>query len=452
MSKKLIPSEKIELIIFKLFSTKPKYINLLLEYVEKSWFENRKVGELVNIVKQFYVKFHKLPNDKTVELLISKYFQEEESRKECETIFEKSKALNVDEFDEEFIDDNVVEYLKSSAYYSTIMKNIDEIQSTHNCASCCTELSKISSMTLEYNIGLSYIDDIEGILDRLGTPHSRLPTGLTSVDETMCGGLLAAGKCLCIIQAATHVGKSLVLTNIAANMLKQDKFVVIFTLEMSEDVYAQRISANLVRCNVNLVGMQTESDLIKNKINLIKEKYPNSKLLIKEFPPDSITCNNIKSHLDKVVMMYNRKPDIIIVDYLTLLLPNNKKADSIMFEKYKDVAEELRALTYYFSCPLVTAAQSNRSGMDNSVSSLAQIGSSVGIPQTADYTLGLAQQPGDKEVGIIRGTVLKNRLGGQIGKEIQLQIDYNSLCLTDIETVDNVENTVLEGVKLGKTK
>jgi hypothetical protein len=68
---------------------------------------------------------------------------------------------------------------------------------------------------------------------------------------------------------------------------------------------------------------------------------------------DNANCNNIKSHIDKIVMMYNRKPDIIIVDYLTLLLPNNKKSDSIMFEKYKDVAEELRALTYHFSCPLV---------------------------------------------------------------------------------------------------
>lgn len=45
--------------------------------------------------------------------------------------------------------------------------------------------------------------------------------------------------------------------------------------------------------------------------------------------------------------------DVVIIDYLNLVLPNHK-TDSM----YKDglaVSEELRALSYQFGCPFVSA-------------------------------------------------------------------------------------------------
>ena len=55
--------------------------------------------------------------------------------------------------------------------------------------------------------------------------------------------------------------------------------------------------------------------------------------------------------------------DVIIVDYLGLMLPNHK-SDSM----YKDgisVSEELRALSYVFKVPVISAVQCNSEGMAN---------------------------------------------------------------------------------------
>jgi len=326
MSKSLLPSEKIETIIFKLLSTHPKYINLLLEYVKKEWFESKKVGEILHYIRLYYVKYYKLPSEKTLDLIIDKlYATNEADMNEVKALKERAKEIDANEFDLEFLDGEIITYLKSTAYYNTVMSNIEDIEQKHNCTSCCEELTKISSMTLEYDLGLDYIVDIDGLLERLANPANRLSTGFDSIDEVTNGGLLRDGKCLAIIQAATHVGKSLVLTNLATNFIQQDLFVLIITLEMSEDVYGQRISANLTNCGVNLLGLEKERSMVKYDVENIRKNCPNSKLLIKEFAPQSLSCNNLKVFIDKATMTYNRKPDVILIDYLTLMIPNGKE-------------------------------------------------------------------------------------------------------------------------------
>jgi hypothetical protein len=51
--------------------------------------------------------------------------------------------------------------------------------------------------------------------------------------------------------------------------------------------------------------------------------------------------------------------DLIVLDYLNLLT-TTKGNNS--YERIKYIAEETRAMTYAFNCPLVTVTQTNRSG------------------------------------------------------------------------------------------
>jgi hypothetical protein len=99
------------------------------------------------------------------------------------------------------------------------------------------------------------------------------------------------------------------------------------------------------------------------------------------------------------------------------------------------VAEELRALSYKFNVPVVTAVQANSEGMNNEDIGMEHIAESRGIAHTADWISALYQTDSDRENGIIKMRILKNRLGGRVGKTLDFKLNPDTLILDDV-TID----------------
>ena len=66
------------------------------------------------------------------------------------------------------------------------------------------------------------------------------------------------GKMLGLFMAQAGLGKSVFLSNLAVNFLKQNLAVVVISLEMSEDVYASRFDAHISKIDIN--KLDEESD------------------------------------------------------------------------------------------------------------------------------------------------------------------------------------------------
>jgi replicative DNA helicase len=56
---------------------------------------------------------------------------------------------------------------------------------------------------------------------------------------------------IALIMAQAGLGKSVFLSNLAVSFLKQNLSVVVISLEMSQDVYAQRFDAHISSKNIN---------------------------------------------------------------------------------------------------------------------------------------------------------------------------------------------------------
>lgn len=352
---KLIPSEKIEPIIFKVAQSDTKYALLLGEMFKPEWFEDKDFGNMISILFKYYKKFSKLPNKKTIDIIVSKHYPKDYK----EIILKINTALEIDvqTYDKDIIENEIVNYIRHRGTLMTILENMDEISSKHNIDDLLDNLSKLSSMDFDVNFGMDYISDIEARIDEYTNPKTRMSTGWDDIDKVMAGGLPVEGKVLVLFMGETHIGKSLMLSNVAANMIKDNKFVIIISLEMSEMVYASRIDAHVSNLNINKLGENTSE--LKKSVELISDFYPEGKILIKEFPPDTINCLHIKNYVQRVISTYGRKPDCICIDYLTLLNSITTQGDN-SYGKYKDVAAEMRALGYYFDCPIVSAGQINR--------------------------------------------------------------------------------------------
>jgi replicative DNA helicase len=222
------------------------------------------------------------------------------------------------------------------------------------------------------------------------------------------------------------LGKSLFLSNIAVNCLKADLNVVVISLEMSENVYATRFDAHISDSNIN--KLKDNSKSVIAKINEFYNNHPNANLFIKEYPPRTIRVSDIQIYLDNLKAAGN-KFDIIIIDYLNLVLPNKSRDN--MYQDIMDVAEKLRALSYIYEVPVVTATQANSEGMNNENIGMEHVSESRGIAHTVDFLAGLYQMEEDREHGIINMRLIKNRLGGYVGKVIPFNLNPESLVLKD---------------------
>jgi hypothetical protein len=379
---------------------------------------------------KYYKKFAKIPSKDELDMLLSKSIKDSEQSKDVLKTLENNYNLSTN-FDTAFIDEEIVHYLVCQGTRWTILSNIDEIKRKESVDTFLEKMRTISSMGFDSDLGLFFLEEYERVVDFLSDPLQTFTTGYESFDKLFNGGWPTDGKNLIVFSAQVHMGKSLMMSNLAAKLIKEGKFVIIITLEMCEMVYAKRVTSNLTKDNINMLQYNLAN--IKESISAIHKEYPDSEILIKEFPPSTLTPNALKTFIDRVIASVGRKPDIVFVDYLTLMQPGDVIKMENTSLKGGSIAKGLRALSYIFKCPFVTASQINRGNYNSEDADLDAMAQSIQIAEDADVVINLYQKDGDKEAGILRCRVLKNRLGGQVGKKMEFDIDYTNLSVEDVD-------------------
>ena len=163
-------------------------------------------------------------------------------------------------------------------------------------------------------------DDKKDINDKFGTI-------LPYCNETLEGG--HNRKELCMVVAPPGVGKSLFLVNQAKKSLYEGRKVLYVTLEMSEHKVGKRLDAVISRLPYNTLKDPPVQDTLIKRMNKFKEVYPESKLVIKEFPSGLVNTNSIRSLINQIWNKHGWKPDVVVVDYLELLGPIDRDWETL---------------------------------------------------------------------------------------------------------------------------
>ena len=292
------------------------------------------------------------------------------------------------------------------------------------------KFEKSCNINLKSDIGLDLFNNFDTVIDDLNSEHPVIPSTWKWLDDKIDGGFLQNGRALYIFAGETNVGKSIFLGNIASNIAKQGKTVLIITLEMSELIYAKRLSSNITKIPVR--DLKVESVTLKQQIDEISKNSPDCRILIKEFPPSTITPHQIQSFI-KNLTSRGIKLDAIVLDYINLVkstIGNNS------YERVKYATEQVRALSYVFSCPFITATQLNRTGYNTNNPGLETIGESIGLAATADVIVSIFQDDEDKELGVVKMAMMKNRFGMNHGVTT-MKMDYATLTVTEDDSLSN---------------
>jgi replicative DNA helicase len=397
--------------------TNSYYTSLVYDHLTPDNFKNPGNRLVIGIIKDFYTKRKVLPTITEIKTYLSKEEDLKLFKDTVTTYKQYDTKLNMDE-----LIANTETFFKEKAVYNTVLKIADDLsKESVDYSKFLGLFEKACNITLVNDIGLDFFGDYEKIITELGTKSEVLPTGWGFIDDKIGGGLMKNGRALYLFLGPTNVGKSIFLGNVAANMANKGLTTVLISLEMPEMMYAKRISSHLSKIPINNIQDQVSSldSYFKGVTDTHKRK-----LIIKEFPPKFITVAGIKAYLESLVKA-GIKPDILVIDYLGLIKAS--QGDN-SYEQGKVAAEELRALSYFFNMPVVSAIQTNREGMEKP--SLDTVSESLGVAFTADVVWAIYQEEGDQDLGIIKVAGVKNRLGPKHGATA-MRIDYTTLSLTE---------------------
>jgi len=298
--------------------------------------------------------------------------------------------------DVEYIKETSLDFCRKQNLKEAMMKSVGLLQ---NCSfdEISTVINDALKLGSENNFGYDYLADFE---ERFTIKHrAPVTTGWKEIDTITGGGL---GKSeLGVVIAPTGAGKSMALVHLGAQAIKEGKTVVHYTLELQDTVIGTRYDSCITGYPL--------SDIRNFKDDIYEEiKELVGALIVKEYPTKSATTNTIRSHLSRLIKR-DIKPGLIIVDYADLLKPVTVRKEKR--NELESIYEELRALATEFQCPIWTASQTNRSGLNAEVITMEQISEAFNKCFVADFIFSISRTIEDKQNNLGKIFIAKNRNG-----------------------------------------
>ncbi len=261
-------------------------------------------------------------------------------------------------------------------------------------------------------IGADWMD----YLDRLEHPRDPgLSTGLADLDAITAGGL--RGGQLVMIGARTSVGKSVLLTQIAAHSaIRLGVPTLLVNLEMSRREIQDRITANLAGIQLRSLQTAALNEHDWQRIAYATRDIAESPLLISDSP--SIGVAKIRATV-RDMRRRGTPLGLIAIDYIQLMRSPGRRAENRQ-QELSDLCRSLKLLARDSDVPVLVAAQLNR-GPETRVDKrpqMADLRESGSLEQDSDIVILLhredAYAPMSPRAGEIDLIVAKQR-GGPTG-------------------------------------
>ena len=326
----------------------------------------------------------------------------------------------------------IEEFCKNRALAEAVLSAVDLIEKG-NYGEVEKRVRDAILISLVSDVGTDYFADPRDRLNRIKSNNGQVSTGWKTVDQKLYGGV-NRGE-ITIWAAPSGVGKSLFLQNLSLNFIKQKLNVIYISLELSEELTSMRVDSMLT--GVSTTDIFRRLDDVEIKVR--QSSRTSGSFHIKQMPQGS-TTNDIKAYLKAYEIETGQRADALIVDYLDLLYPNNKKINpSDLFIKDKFVTEELRGLAVERKIICQTASQLNRGSINEQEHDQSMIAGGISKIHTADNVITIYATQAMKERGQYQIQFIKTRSSSGVGSKLFLGFDPATLKIFDLEDQGQVQ-------------
>ena len=366
------------------------------EVLETQYFELKYLQVFVDKIFGYKEKYNVHPTDKILLTILRTELEDETDAVKKQTRDYFARIYNTEIRDADFVKNTSLDFCRKQTLKEAMIKSVGLLKNSSydEIAKVINEALKLGS---DSDFGYDYVADFEKRFEIKA--RDPISTGWDEIDQ-LCRGGIGNGE-LGVVIAPTGAGKSMVLVHLGAQALLQGKTVLHYTLELAETSIGIRYDSCIT--GVSLSEMHSFKEMIYEKVLEVP-----GKLIIKEYPTKSASTQTLKNHIEKLKQR-DIKVDMILVDYGDLLKPV-----TVTREKRHDlesIYEELRAIAQENKCPVWTASQTNRSGLNAEVVTLESISEAYSKCFVADFICSVSRTIDDKNNNTGRMFVAKNRFG-----------------------------------------
>lgn len=399
----------------------PKIFERLGILIDYRSFDIAEYAEIFKGIQDFYEEYHGMPTKEALSDLLSTRYHSETLNETLEEIY-NHKRISTSTI--EYIEDSIRNFISCQALKRAIYESIDDLGDPKKHPNVKERIEKALTIGASLDdFGIDAYND-EEILNRWQRRKNkqeipRISTGWTKFDQVFGG--FGIGEVFTFTGPA-HSGKSMYLVNVGANVLLQKKNVLHITLEMSQEITAQRY-------DMRLLGLTKDELNSKIAIERLKEVLSNhiGRLIIKRYPSDTVTANDIATFIKRLEMVKDFVPDIIIIDYADIMRSTHHYNDR-RFE-LDAIYNQVRNLGIEFKVPIVTATQLNRDSLERleagKILTEANIAESYGISRIIDCGVTINSTQVDSSLHHTSTIyVFKNR-DGISGETWKMYVDFS---------------------------
>lgn len=359
-------------------------------------------GVLIKIVQDYYAKYRIIPSIKILSNLIVAGVSNRTIRKDdVADIKERlTQILAEDLADAEYITDEIVKFARHQAMEQAIF----------TCAELVDKgkFEKIETVMREaLNIGVAEeanrvdywntIDARSHIREEILAGRIK-PEGITTGHREIDDLLYHKGwgrKELTVLMGPAKSGKSMSLIGFAAAAAKAGYNVAYFSLEVSNQIIADRIDAHVSRTAMK--DLSTSIGLVSGRVSRIAATA--GALDLFEFPTGTLSPGDVRRIVSRKAAEGLRY-DLIVVDYADLMRPNHLSNEPR--ENSRTIYVDLRAIAVEFNIALLSATQTNREGFKAAAGKMEHVAEDINKARTVDLLLSLNATEDEKARGEAR--------------------------------------------------
>jgi len=240
----------------------------------------------------------------------------------------------------------------------------------------------IETAIAEYeNLQAIYAEKMKNGIDLIG-----IDTGFEYLNKIIDG--LQAGH-LWVIGGNTSSGKTFMALNIVANLIKQQKRVGFYSLEMSKvDIFGRILGIMSGENSLKLLKRTTTPE-IRQQVENIKNEIKESKMFLYTELSD---LDKIKLSMIREYM--KNKVDLFVVDFIQLLGANGKSE----YENMKEAITEFQLLAKKLGVSIIILSQISNEAAKNRNSVVIGFKGSGDIAAAADLAIELLPEKEDLEM------------------------------------------------------
>lgn len=269
--------------------------------------------------------------------------------------------------------------------------------------------------------------NLSGQLDLLWNNEQDMeifPLGIEGFDKSINGGIQRSQ--LFIWVAPTNKGKThFMIHNAVSLAFKSKKKVLFITFETAARDCTVRMMSNVTGMKGPLIKAATPAE--RAKLTKSADKLSEN-LKILQLEPDKYNADQLDAIIKDHVRQTGFKPDVVILDYLELIVNKRPQKDEGTYGSQKSVSTQLRGLAQSLNVAVITATQTNRDGYMNKANlELSHLAESFGKAMAADYvaTINVVDHYADEGRAIGRLFLAKSRHSSN-GGMTPFEIDYTT--------------------------